>query len=565
MIKKTFLMPFIPVAMVLYADAIDISALDYAQQEVRTVSSFQEAVLLAYMHNVEWKQAVTSVHKAHADKWLHHLRLWLPDITAEMHNVVCPTIITDMYREKRDIYDKKSDSDKKSYKWKNIAVSMQYNVHASWVLFNGFASINSYKAANAQERGALYHMQLAEQKMIMQVLEAYCNVWYQRECLKAARQKQSNLQIELDANKHKLAAGTGTQADVSQAKSNYEKAVYEYREARTQLASAEAEFTRVVGGKLSQKIKLPKCDFKLPKTLASLIKTSMVAHPSVYQAEYARMSAEYVRRSTKGASWPQVDGRVSWGALPGFKKNGEDYNRGFSIGVNVKWTPIAGQSGFVYCNQAKAASDVEQQVVAKANVHQNLLKECKTAWVNAQSAESMICASQASVKSAEDSRKNNEAQRIYGLRSTTENLINENQLLESRQALAKSKVQRVISHYKMISLIGALNGYYIMKTDPKALRKVLGDDDAKFEEMIGAPTELHDTQREIVANVQVQSEQDKQIVNVLHYPDYILSPDAAKDQDSDIQDPRNVEKKASPENKEMHVVIKPQVTSAPSA
>lgn len=536
MIKTTFLAPLMPVVIILPAVADKMPVIDVAPQEVCVVSSFQEAVLLAYMHNVEWKQSIASVHKVHADKWLQKLRLWLPDVSAEAQGVVCPTILKD---------------------WQspgNVALIPQFSVSAFWILFNGFSCTYSYKAANAQERSALYQMQLAEQKMIMQVLEAYCNVWYQRECLKAAEKKQRNLHREWDANKLKLAAGTGTQADVSQAESNYEKAMYEYSEVRTQLAAAEAEFTRVVGGKLAKEIQLPECTFKLPKTLDSLVKTSMIAHPAAYQAEYARISADLARRSTRGAAYPQVEGRISWGTLPsGFKQAGNDYSKkDVSVGVNVKWTPIAGQSGFVYWQQAKAAADVEQQVVAKANVHQSLRKECEAAWAMAQSVESMIRACQAAVKSAETSMQNNEAQRIYGLRSTTENLINENQLLESRQALAKSKVQKVISHYKMIALIGALNGYYIMKTDPKALEKITGSASVQFENMIGAPTELRHAQREVVANVQNSSAKDPQIMNVLSYPEHITSQKSSRKSN-----------KASKKTK--GVVTKTSVASAPSA
>lgn len=184
--------------------------------------------------------------------------------------------------------------------------------------------------------------------------------------------------------KQRLTLGTGSELELTSARTALSDARYAWRTARTHLISKRLDLKAALGWKADEPLVLadesPVMHEALPKT--SEINSSVAAHPDVVVAsEQAKLS-----RSSESADWAEFLPKIS--AVADYGPNGQrwsDAENTYLFGVQVTMPFFDGFERWAAAAEARskareagiAAADVERKQRAAADEARNLLKDAR--------------------------------------------------------------------------------------------------------------------------------------------------------------------------------------------
>lgn len=338
--------------------------------------------------------------------------------------------------------------------------SKSFGIRVSQNLFNGFASINRLEHADNNVKAAYHKLKANETQLLIKTLEAYLNVWAGKKKLEAYIKKENNLKETLAAKRSSLTVGMGTNSEVAQADSNYQKAIYERIAAETELANFKAAFQKLTGEEPSDNIDLPNLKLKLPSSLNELVsKISALNHAVLYYS-FAAKAAEDELKVTKGGLAPSCD-LVLQANRNLTRKNstsptGADENFAASLEVTIPIFQNSPTNGNTY---SLIHIRNEQLRQAQCDLRDNLTEVKRSSvenWNTYIAAGAMIESSLSAVKSAEIASESDTEESQLGLKSNTDVLVKENQLLDSKIDLVNAKRKRILAMVQLYSLINDL-------------------------------------------------------------------------------------------------------------
>jgi TolC family type I secretion outer membrane protein len=415
--------------------------------------TFKDAIIAAHKKNPAWLGSQVE-YKIAEESHKQAEMMFLPSIGALGSISVS--------RRNQDRFDNKTQT-------ASAGVSVTQN------LFSGFSTVNTVKAGSNSAKAAFHKLKSEEQNLIIKVLEAYVGIWAGRQKVAALRKKEENLKKVLEAQKISLEAGVVTKSEVALASANYQKAVYERINAETELFTAESEFEKLTGLKADQELELP--DFKhmkVPKKLDALMAQAMTSNHLILYYKFSEQSAINELSAMQGRLSPSCDmelragrnidvGHMITDSFSVLSEKAWRTNYSASVTVNVPIFTNSHSSGNTY----SAIEIADQKALrAKFSAQDAILeikKECIVNWNVYISAGAMIKFSRFAVKSAEVSSSSNVEESTLGLKSNTDVLVKENQLLESKVDLANSRRQKIVAKAKLMALTGNLSLYFVTK------------------------------------------------------------------------------------------------------
>jgi outer membrane protein len=429
--------------------------------------TFEEAVVAAYNGNKEW--FVNQIEKKIADESLTQSKmLFLPNIYGRVSSSRAkaeavqtsdgsyPYAIHNNQLLYREITTTARNSGKETDTSMEIGVSQN--------LFNGFATVNRVIASENYAKAAYHKLKSDEQQLIINVLNAYTSIWVGHQKVVALKKKEENLKKALDSKNSSLEAGMGTPSEVAQANANYQKAIYERIEAETELFSAESEFEKLTGLKADKNIELPDLKLQLPESLDTLINLAMSSNHSIKYKKLEEQAEVSNLDAAKGHLSPSCD--LSLRAIRSLRKqkyNNSNNNYVASVEMNIPIFSNSLSSGNTYSAIAIADQKALKARFSAEDAILEIKKQCVVNWNKYISATAMIKSSRSAVKSAELSSESNLEENAMGMKSNTEVLVEENQLLEARINLANSRKQKMLSAAIIYALTGNLSLNSILK------------------------------------------------------------------------------------------------------
>ncbi|MDR2781156.1 MAG: TolC family protein [Holosporaceae bacterium] len=439
-----------------------VLAEENAQTDTLTI---EEAVVAAYNNNMGWRASQTD--KKSAEESLTQAKMMiLPDIQGRVSTSRSGNRdSTHQSGLSEELHDKTTQT--------SLALTIRQN------LFNGFATVNRVKACTNAAKSSDHKLKFDEQKLILQVINAYTSIWVGRQKVAALKKKEENLKKAMDSKNTSLEAGAGTPSELAQAKANYSKAVYERIEAETELFTAEADFTKLTNIEAKDKnIELPDLDIQLPENLDELIANAMALNHSVLSKKFEERAEFDNLNVARGALFPSCNLTIS--ANRNFRRDTREKQLlrqkqllpatdttqnavSASLEVDIPIFSNSPSSGNSYSSIAIAN---QRALKAKFSAEDALLevkKECVDNWNKYISAGAMIKSSRSAVKSAELSTESNIEENVMGTKSNTEVLVEENQLLDARINLANSRKQKIMSAMTIYALSGNLSLHTLLK------------------------------------------------------------------------------------------------------
>jgi len=346
----------------------------------------------------------------------------------------------------------------------NTQMSLQFNQN----LFNSFQDVSNSEAKKNYARAAFHKLKKAEQDLIVNVVKTYTEVWAERQKLQAHIKKEENLKKLYESQEICLSAGMSTPADVAEAESKYQTAVYERVDAETKVVEAEAKFRQITGLNADQKMFIPNLDIKLPKDLSQLESIALKSNQEILQEKFTDAAALNDLDAAKGALGPKCNLKLEAGrSLNKTDRDDQfgDIGRQYNVSTHNSQNSYSAELSvtvpvFNMPNYANIGVYSERAKYAKFKALDKILevkRNCQIYWRAYKSAEASIKASSTAVKSAEITSESNLDQANLGMKSNTEFLDVETSLLKARINLANSIKNKIDAMIELFALTGNLD------------------------------------------------------------------------------------------------------------
>ena len=319
------------------------------------VNTFEDALVAAFSNNQEWLS--NNIEKKIAALELRQAEMnFLPSVTASAstgRNHAHTQQTTDLANGYH-LHERPASS---------YSTTNQFSVKVEQNIFAGWQMINNLKMKTNEDKAAYHKLKDKGAKLIVDVLDAYSEVWKCRQVVAARTKMESNLKNILESQRTKLSAGISTPAEVAAADANYQTAVFNRINSETELFSAESKFERITGVKLAKKVHLPDLHITLPKNLEQFMANSMKFNHSILMGRFQERAALDALNIARGRLAPSVDASLQCGRSvsysPGnLREDREDlpipgrhnqYQNSYTgeIGVTI---PLFANSGSDYSN-----------------------------------------------------------------------------------------------------------------------------------------------------------------------------------------------------------------------
>lgn len=409
--------------------------------------TLEEAIVAAYNNNAGWLAAQSGRNAASAQ-------------SKQADSVFFPTLEGTLTTARNGEESRRWSGDRTHRDYDVLkSTSTQMALRVRQNLFNGFQDVNNALSKKHAAKAAYHALKKAEQDLLVKVIQAYTSVWFERQKLKAHSKKEENLKKLYESQKICLTAGMATPADVAEAESRYQTAVYERVDAETQVIAAEATFKQITGLDADNNMNIPNLKIKMPKNLQIMKQKAMVFNQEILQAKFAEKSALKDLAVSKGAAFgPKCELTFSAGRHlnryePRYEsENNSANNYSAELAVTVPILNMPSYAGIKYYSEK-----AKQAKFSLEDKTQEVNRNCDVYWRTYIAAEASIRASRTAVKSAEITSESNLNQSTFGMKSNTEFLDGETSLLTARINLAKAIKNKIDVQVQLISLTGGLD------------------------------------------------------------------------------------------------------------
>ena len=411
--------------------------------------TLEDALIAAFLNNKEWAANKTDKNAAEA-RYKQAVLAFLPNVSGTVSAT----------RERDDRHRKVSKFDVGTTNTETTGTNMSLTVSQN--IFSGFSTTNTMAAAEHSNNAAFHKLRSEEQTLVLNVVNAYTEIWFCRKRLDALKKMVENLKNTMQAQQSSFEAGMATPTDVAEAESKYQGAIYSMINSETELMTAEADFERLTGKQADDDMSLPDFPFELPKSLEKLMEKAMTSNSSINMTKLQEQAALKNLSAVRGRLSPSCDASLTASRSLSKERTSyveEDTGRNhYSASLSVTVPIFSNSNGSNTYSQIEIAN--QEALKARFTAEDTVLKvkrECVVNWNKYKSAIAMIKASRSAVKSAELSSEGNIEETALGMKSNTDVWAKENNLLESRVNLAKSQKERIVAAVTLLSLTGDLS------------------------------------------------------------------------------------------------------------
>lgn len=338
----------------------------------------------------------------------------------------------------------------------NVVRNVTGTVSITQSLFDGFATKNNVKAAEAGVFAGRENLRSTEISILQSAAQAYANLARDNQIVSIRRKNIRFLEEQLKAATSRLNVGEGTRTDVSQARAQLASAKALLTGAIAQAKSSSAVYVQIIGS-APTKISQPKTIARLlPRSLDSAVSRGFSSHPSVLAAQYNVDAADFQINANKAALLPGVS--VS-GTLTGVDSNVAGRSTTKSVSGTVSVPIYSGGANYARIRQAKQtlAQRKAQVESTRRSVEQSIVAN----WVSYESAVATLAANQAELSAARLALNGVVEEGKVGQRTTLDVLNAQQTVLQAQESIIQNKRNAVVSSYSILAAMGLLTVDYL--------------------------------------------------------------------------------------------------------
>jgi outer membrane protein len=317
-------------------------------------------------------------------------------------------------------------------------------------LFSGFRTAAGVEAAEFDVKAAQANLIGKEQDILLAAVIAYMDVVRDQAVLDLNVNNEQVLSRQLDATRERFNVGEITRTDVSQADARVAGARAARIASEGTLQNSRAAYLSVVG-EVPGQLQPPEPPADLPPDLESALALARGAHPDVVAASFAERSSQENIRSVKGELLPSVDLTGSITRL--WQGSGDDSQQTTQSLILELNQPIYEQ-GVSYSRLRAAKINAGRSRLDLDVTRRAVVEAANRAFENLKTARAQIVSFDAQIRAAEIALEGVQREAQVGSRTVLDILDAEQELLNARVNLVRSKRDEIVTAYQLKEATG---------------------------------------------------------------------------------------------------------------
>jgi len=310
----------------------------------------------------------------------------------------------------------------------------------------------------------------ASQDLILRVSQAYFDVLYAQENLKAVRANKEAISQQLEQAKKNFEVGTATITDSQEAQSRYDLATAQEIAAESDL-EVKRSALRVIVGKDAGELSRLKSQAELrppqPVELDKWIQAAEVDSFAVQaQQAAAEVAAKEVERARAG-HYPTLDAVASYGrSNSALSFVGNDSLDTTSRTVGLQLTIPIYQGGYVNSKTREAVANRVASESALESTKRNAALGARQSYLGVVNGLAQIRALEAALVSSTSALESNKLGYEVGVRINIDVLNAENQVYVTKRDLAKARFDTLLAQLRLKASVGSLGEADLEQINP---------------------------------------------------------------------------------------------------
>jgi len=331
-------------------------------------------------------------------------------------------------------------------------------------LYTGGRTTWALRAAEASVAAGREDLRSVESQVLLSAIQGYVDVLRDQQILQVRQADLTTLEHEVAESSAKYDLGQVTKTDVAQAKAQLESARASLAAAQSQLQISRAEYQAAIGqapGSLVDPSGLP----GLPKSVDEAFDLAEAANPLLLQSQLKEKASRDQIAVAKSAYNPTValQGTVGYiGPISPLDTRAYGPNESATVTFTLPLLTAGLAASQVRQAMAQNSSDMETIETTRRQVVQGVSQ----AWSQLLAGQIGVTAGQAQVEAAETALKGSQAEYAYGLRTTLDVLIADENLRAAQLSLAQSRHDAFLAAAAVLMVCGRLEIRSLIPAEP---------------------------------------------------------------------------------------------------
>ena len=344
-----------------------------------------------------------------------------------------------------------------------------YNVTLTQPLFR-WGNIVQYNQGKLQVVQAEANFAQASQDLILRVAQAYFDVLYAGENLKAVRANKQSITQQLEQAKKNFEVGTATITDSQEAQARFDLVSAQEIAAESELEVKRYALRVIVGKDTGELNRLkPQAELKPPQP-AAMEKWVEAAEKDSFAVQAQQAGAELAAKEverTRAGHYPTLDAVASYG-----KNNSalsflgtdtlETTSRNVGLQLNI---PIF-QGGYVNSKTREAAANKLAAEASLENTKRMAALSAQQSYLGVVNGLAQIRALNAALISSTSALESNKLGYEVGVRINIDVLNAENQVYVTKRDLAKARFDTLLAQLRLKAAVGTLSETDLEQINP---------------------------------------------------------------------------------------------------
>lgn len=295
-------------------------------------------------------------------------------------------------------------------------------------------------------------LQNTTQETFLEGIQAYLDVWRDREIVRLSRNNVEDLEQRLEATQARLDRGIATQTDLQQARSRLSQARARLETSRGQLTESRARYQEVVGH-VPQDLSFPGPPEKLPSSEQAAVNQALESNPRVRAAEFNVRAADRRVRQAEGALLPSLSLQAAYSHQQ--ERAGEDRQVDRAeVTLNLE-IPLY-QAGQATSEVRQAKQRASERRSERAQAQKAARQSAISAWGQLEAARAERAEIETQVEAAQAALAGVEEELRVGARTVLDLLDAEQELFVARVERVRARRDLVLAGYQVLAATGQL-------------------------------------------------------------------------------------------------------------
>ena len=319
-------------------------------------------------------------------------------------------------------------------------------------LYRGGRTVAGTDRAEFEVKSERERLSNTEQDVLQRAVEAYLDVWQNREILRLNTENVGSLQEQLNAAKERFKRGVATKTDVAQARTRLSRARARREDTRGRLTNSRAVYEEIIGSPPGE-LTYPSDMAELPSNVEAAVEQAASNNPDVLAARAAGRAADRQVRQRTGRLLPTVtlSGELSR-REEAIRPSDETSRAEVRVQVQV---PLY-QSGQVTSRVRQAKQTASQRRLETAEAKRRARQLARSAWGRLESARKTINDRRKQVEAARIALTGMEEELQVGSRTVIEVLDAEQDLFNAQISMVRARRDIAVARFGVLRAIGAL-------------------------------------------------------------------------------------------------------------